>query len=125
MKLVSAFAGLASLVFASQDVDAATRPHKALTCVLPGGSRTFVAPAKLGDLPKIELDYPSKVTLFSFRDGNFLVVAMDESESSRVRLVISAQHDKVTGAYEGQFVVDAGGNQLQLENGPVSCKPGP
>ncbi len=126
MKLGFALMSLAWLALASQGADAATKLHKTISCPLPGGeSVTFVAPAKLGDLPKIELDYPSKVTIFSFRDGNFLTVAVDESEPSRVRLVISAQFNKVKGTYDGQLVVDAGGNQLQLDNGPVSCKPGP
>lgn len=103
----------------------AAKAQRTITCPLPGGeSLTFVAPAKLGDLPKIDLDYPSKVTLFSFRDGNFLTVAMDESEPSRVRLVISAQLNKAKGTYDGQIVIDEGGNQLQLNNAPVSCKAG-
>jgi len=125
MKRISTFMSIAALALLSQGVAAATRVHKTIACPLPGGALTFAAPAKLGDLPKIELDYPSKVTLFSFRDGNFLIVAVDESDSSRVRLVISAQLDKAKGAYVGQFVVDSGGNQLQIDNGPVSCNPGP
>ena len=126
MKSVWALVALASLLGAPQGAEAAAKGHKTITCPLPGGENlTFVKPAKLGDLPKIELDYPSKVTLFSFRDGNFLTVAVDESDPSRVRLVISAQLNKATGAYEGQIVIDAGGNQLQLDNGPVRCKAGP
>lgn len=125
MKRISTFMGAAALALMSQGVAAATKAHQTITCPLPGGALTFAAPAKLGDLPKIQLDYPSKVTLFSFRNGNFLAVAVDESEPCRVRLVISAQLDKAKGAYDGQFVIDAGGNQLQIDNGPVSCKPGP
>jgi len=117
---------LACLTCAQQGSEAAAKDPKTITCPLPGGEKlTFVKPAKLGDLPKIDLDYPSKVTLFSFRDGNFLTVAVDEQDPSRVRLVISAQLDKATGAYDGQFVNDAGGNQLQLDNGPVRRQPGP
>ncbi|HTO78451.1 MAG TPA: hypothetical protein VMJ31_01600 [Methylocystis sp.] len=123
MKSVLAFVGLACLGIAPQGAEAAAKGQKTITCPLPGGENlTFVKPARLGDLPKIELDYPSKVTLFSFRDGNFLTVAVDESDPSRVRLVISAQFNKTKGAYDGQLVIDSGGNELQLENGPVSCK---
>jgi hypothetical protein len=46
---------------------------------------------------------------------------MDESEPSRVRIVVSAQLNKKNGAYEGQIFVDMGGNQLMLHNGPVRC----
>jgi hypothetical protein len=61
----------------------------------------------------------------SFRDGNLSFIAMDESEPSRVRIVISAQLNKKSGAYEGQIFVDMGGNQLMLHNGPVRCTIGP
>ncbi|WP_158658705.1 hypothetical protein [Methylocystis bryophila] len=125
LRSVSAVLTLALLAFAPQGAEAATKSHQTITCPLPGGETlTFVKPVKLGDLPKIELDYPSKVTLFSFRDGNFLTVAVDESDSSRVRLVISAQLNKATGAYDGQLVIDSGGHELQLDNGPVRCKTG-
>jgi len=50
---------------------------------------------------------------------------MDESEPSRVRIVVSAQLNKKSGAYEGQIFVDMGGNQLMLHNGPVRCTVGP
>jgi hypothetical protein len=43
-------------------------------------------------------------------------------ENTRVRIVISAQLDKAKGVYSGQIVTDAGGNQLMLDNGPVTCK---
>jgi hypothetical protein len=73
-------------------------------------------------MPKeIDFDYPAKATRFSFRDGNLSLVAMDQSEPSRVRIVISAQLSKKSGAYEGQIFVDMGGNQLMLHNGPVRC----
>ena len=87
---------------------------------------TFDVPAKLGALPsQIDFDYPAKAVHFSFRDGNLSLVAMDEEESSRVRIVISAQRNKKSGAYEGQIFVDMGGNQLMLHNGPVRCTVGP
>ena len=123
---VSAIMALASAVLLSQGAGAAAKGRQTIACPLPSGANlTFVKPAKLGDLPKIQLDYPSKVTLFSFRDGNFLAVAVDESDPSRLRLVISAQLNKVKGIYDGQLVIDSGGDELQLDNGPVSCKPGP
>jgi hypothetical protein len=96
---------------------------KSITCSYPQDQElTFEVPKKLGGLPPIDFDYPSKVTLFSFRDDNLLVVAMDEAEKTRVRVVISAQRDKAKGVYAGQIVTDAGGNQLMLDNGPVTCK---
>ena len=125
MKTALTIAVLTALALALQPAATAAKPQRKITCPLPGGeSLTFVAPAKLGELPKIDLDYPSKVTLFSFRDGNFFVVAMDESEPSRLRLVISAQINKAKGTYDGQIVIDEGGNELQLDNAPVSCKAG-
>jgi hypothetical protein len=82
----------------------------------------FDIPAKLGDLPEIDFSYPAKVTVFSFRDRNLLAIAVDDVDSSRIRLVISAQLKKGKGTYEGQFVADFGGNQLQVDNGPVVCR---
>ena len=79
-------------------------------------------PKKLGGLPPIEFDYPSKVTLFSFRDDNLMLVAMDTAEKTRLRIVISAQLDKAKGNYAGQIVTDTGGNELMLVNGPVTCR---
>lgn len=79
-------------------------------------------PKKPGGLPGIEFDYPVKVTRFSFRDDNLLLVAMDQAEGARMRIVISAQRDKSRGPFVGQIVTDAGGNQLMLDNGPVTCR---
>src|SRR3569832_247585 len=94
-----------------------------ITCTYPQDQElTFDVPKKLGGLPPIDFDYPSKVTRFSFRDNNLLLVAMDEVEGSRVRVVISAQFDRAKGVYSGQIVTDAGGNQLMLDNGPVTCR---
>jgi hypothetical protein len=96
---------------------------KSITCTWPQDQAlTFEVPKKLGGLPEIDFDYPSKVTRFSFRDDNLLLVAMDGAESTRVRVVISAQRDKTKNIYTGQIVTDAGGNQLMLDNGPVTCK---
>lgn len=96
---------------------------KSITCTYPQDQElTFDVPKKPGDLPPIEFDYSSAVTRFSFRDDNLLLVAMDEVEKTRVRVVISAQLDRAKGVYSGQIVTDAGGNQLMLDNGPVMCK---
>jgi len=101
--------------------------QRVITCpYLKEGRVTFDVPAKLGAMPtEIDFDYPAKATRFSFRDGNLSLVAMDEGEPSRVRIVISAQLNKKSGAYEGQIFVDMGGNQLMLHNGPVRCTVGP
>ena len=100
--------------------------HKTITCpFLAEGRVTFDVPAKFGGLPKdVDFDYPAKATEFSFRDGNLLLVAMDESSRSRLRVLVSAQINKKSGAYEGQIFVDMGGNQLMLHNGPVRCTVG-
>lgn len=107
---------------AAIDPAAAARP-RTITCpYLSAPDLHFDVPAKLGALPTIDFDYPVKVTLFSFRDGHLLLVAMDEDEHSRLRIVVSAQRNKGSGSYDGQIVVDMGGNELQLYSGPVSCK---
>jgi hypothetical protein len=98
---------------------------KSITCSYANGQTlTFEVPKKLGGLPPIEFDYPSRVTLFSFRDDNLLLVAMDKAEKSRLRIVISAQRGKDKASYDGQILTDSGGNQIMLDNGPVSCKAG-
>lgn len=123
MKWLLSMTFLAALLVASRTGWAQPSTHRVIVCPLPSGEDLhFEVPQKLGDLPKIEFDYPSKVTLFSFRDDNFLAVAMDEEESSRVRIVISAQLNKASGTYKGQMVLDLGGNEIQLDNGPVSCR---
>ena len=117
----TAIAGLA--LVAAVDLAAAAGAPKSVTCsYLQGQEFTFPVPKKMGDLPPIDFDYPSKVTRFSFRDGSLLLVAMDESDESRVRVVISAQRAKGKASYDGQILVDQGGHQLQLDNGPVVCK---
>jgi hypothetical protein len=116
---------LMSLTFALSASRAASAGHKTITCpFLQEGNLMFDVPVKSGDMPQVDFDYPSKATLFSFRDGHLLLVAMDEGDSSRLRAVVSAQLNKKSGAYEGQIVVDMGGNQLMLHNGPVRCKVG-
>ncbi|KTD69208.1 MULTISPECIES: hypothetical protein [Legionella] len=97
--------------------------HKTVVCHLQGMSNaiSFVAPNKIGDLPKIDFDYPVEVTRFSLHTDNLLLVAMDQDEKERPRIFISAQWNKQNHAYTGQFMTDFGGNELQLDNGPVSC----
>ena len=131
MKRIFAIAGcvlvalMVSIAFAGSASAAAAASHKTITCpYLKGGRLTFNVPAKLGDLPEIDFDYPAKATSFSFRDGNLSLVAMDEGEPSRLRIVVSAQLNKKSGTYDGQIFVDMGGNQLMLHNGPVRCTVG-
>jgi hypothetical protein len=113
-----------SPAFAS-DLSLAASSRGTVTCpYLQADDLRFDIPAKIGDLPPIDFDYPSKVTLFSFRDGHLLLVAMDEDEPSRLRIVISAQRNKARGTYDGQIVIDMGGNAIQLHSGPVSCRVG-
>jgi hypothetical protein len=89
------------------------------------GRVTFDVSAKLGAMPKeIDFDYPAKATRFSFRHGNLMLVAMDEGSPSRLRIMIWAQLNKTTWAYDGQIFVDVRGNQLMLHNGPVRCTVG-
>lgn len=110
----------------SAAANAAAAKHKTIACpFLQAGSLTFDVPVKRGGLPlEIDFDYPVKATQFSFRDGNLLLVAMDEGEPARLRVVVSAQRNKKSGAYDGQIFVDMGGNQLMLHNGPVRCTVG-
>lgn len=99
--------------------------HETITCpYLERRDVTFEVPATFGDLPDIDFDYPSKVSIFSFREGHLLMVAMDEDQPSRLRIVISAQLNKASGTYDGQIVVDMGGHELQVHNGPVACTVG-
>jgi hypothetical protein len=107
----------------SCDCGVAAPSTKVITCpITKYVSLKFDVPAKLGDFPEIDFSYPSKVTIFSFRDRNFLATAVDEADPSRIRIVISAQLNKAKGTYDGQFVADFGGNELQLDNGPVICR---
>ncbi|MBV8840618.1 MAG: hypothetical protein JO000_29120 [Alphaproteobacteria bacterium] len=102
----------------------AARPNaKSITCpFLANGRVSFDVPAKEGDLPKeIDFDYDAKAVNFSFREGNLFLLAVDEGHPTRVRIMISAQLNKKSGAYEGQIFTDTGGNQLMLDNGPVRC----
>ena len=111
------------LVLLAALVQTAAAAAKSITCFYADGQQlSFDVPKKLGGLPAIEFDYPSRVTEFSFRDDNLLLVAIDETQKSRVRIVISAQRSKGKTSYDGQILTDSGGNQIMLDNGPVSCK---
>ncbi|WED44567.1 hypothetical protein [Legionella cardiaca] len=96
---------------------------KIVVCTLQGLDETisFTPPAKIGQLPKLDFSYPVDTTIFSMRDGNLLLVAMDHEDSTRPRIFISAQAWE-NSLYKGQFMTDSGGNQMQLDNGFVSCK---
>ncbi len=124
--ILSFTAAIACALTAAPSATAAPPKPKTITCpFLKEGHLSFDIPAKLGALPAaIDFDYPAKAKEFSFRDGNLFLLAMDEEEPTRVRIMISAQRDKNTGAYEGQIFVDMGGNQLMLHNGPVRCEVG-
>ncbi len=96
----------------------------AIECTLQGLKEkiVFTPPQKTGHLPDIDFAYPVDTTIFSMREKNLLLVAMDRADKSRLRIVISAQVNPLTHEYKGQFVTDSGGNELQLDNGIVSCK---
>jgi hypothetical protein len=98
--------------------------QKSIVCSMQdmATSISFIVPSKEGDLPKIDFPYPVNTTIFDQSATNLLVVAMDHDESSRPRIFISAKYNKRSHAYEGQFMTDFGGNQIQLDNGAVSCK---
>ena len=115
---------MAALAFSILAGTAASSKQKTITCpFLKAGRVTFEVPAKFGSMPaEIDFDYPAKARQFSFRDGNLSLIAMDEGDPSRVRIVISAQLNRKRGAYEGQIFVDMGGNQLMQHNGPVRCR---
>ncbi|KTD45659.1 hypothetical protein Lrub_2456 [Legionella rubrilucens] len=113
--------GLAVLmVFLGFPVFAGT---KTMECVLQGVSERviFALPEKAGEMPSIDFVYPVKVSLYSLRDNNLLLMAVDSEDSSRPRLFISAQKTANQSGYDGQFMTDAGGNALQVDNGPVRC----
>jgi hypothetical protein len=82
-KLAGGAIALTAALFLSAVTAAAAAPrHKTITCpYLENGRVAFDVPAKLGDMPAaIDFDYPAKAAEFSFRDGNLLLVAMDEGD---------------------------------------------
>lgn len=112
------------IIFFLAQMTLAFAAPKTVVCTLLGQQNTisFAVPQKIGALPQIDFSYPVDTTAFSMRDGNLLLVAMDKEEKSRLRILISAQAPKNSTLYQGQFMTDSGGNELQLDNGPVSCK---
>jgi hypothetical protein len=119
-KAALAMTCLVGLVLSCNDGVAAA---KTIACPITNDETlTFNVPSELGRLPQIDFDYPSKVTIFGFRDRSLLVIAVDEADPSRVRIAISAQLNRATGTYNGQFVADFGGSERQLNNGPVICR---
>jgi hypothetical protein len=120
----AALAWAGGLVLTSAPAHAGPPVRGTVSCDYPSAPNlhlSFEAPAKLGDLPEVDFDYPVKVTRFSFRDGNLSMVAMDEADRGRVRIVISAKLNKAKGTYDGQATFDFGGNQLMMDNGRISC----
>jgi len=115
----AAAALIASLTIASAASSPVVTRHRIITCpFLADGSLTIDVPPARNAMPKIDFDYPATATMFSFRDNNLFLVAM---ESSRLRVIVSAQRDRKSGSYDGQIFVDMGGNQLMHYNGPVHC----
>lgn len=82
---------------------------------------SFVIPHKKSTVPSVDFDYPIKVIQFSLRPNNLLLIAVDQDDYSRPRLFISAQFDKKSKTYIGQFMTDSGGNEVQLDNGVIHC----
>jgi hypothetical protein len=116
---------LASLTIATAASSPLITRHRTITCpFLVNGRLTIDVPPRSGAMPTIDFDYPAKVTMFSFRDRNLFLVAVDEASPSRLRIIISAQLNRNSGRYDGQFFVDSGGNQLMHDNGPVHCRVG-
>lgn len=112
-----------SLILVLTGCAVAQASQKSVICHMKGiqDPLSFVVPSKMGDFPKVDFAYPVNVTRFSMREGNLLLVAMDQDESDRPRIFISAQFNQHNQTYIGQFMTDMGDNQLQLDNGSVSC----
>lgn len=125
--VIAGFATFLIVSLAGVQMTHAAPSRPTITCPYandPDEHLTVVAPAKIGELPPIDFDYPAKVTRFSFRDGHLLLIAMDQAERSRVRIVVSAQLNKAKGSYDGQIVLDLGGHEIMMQGGPVSCTVG-
>ena len=122
-RVVGLLAGFALAPIAGAAADPA---QQIITCpFMKEGRLTFDVPAKAGGLPtQIDFDYPARATRFSFGNGALSLTAVDEDDTSRIRIVISAKLDKKTGAYKGKIFTDTGGNQLMHDNVPVRCTVG-
>ena len=119
-----AFALIAGV--AAADAASAPRPKRVtISCpFLASGQLTIDVPANRKSLPKIDFDYPAKATIFHFDETDLLLAAVDETDASRLRIVVSAQFNKKSGSYDGQIFTDTGGNELMYDNGPVHCTVG-
>lgn len=101
----------------------ASAAQKTVVCSMEGmtDNISFQVPNKKDELPKINFPYDIKTVTYYLTPKKLLVIALDQEEPNRPRIFISAQYSKSSHAYEGQFMTDFGGNQLQLDNGAVSC----
>ncbi|WP_419419411.1 hypothetical protein ACNVED_12970 [Legionella sp. D16C41] len=112
------------IIFSLLQITTAFAAQKMMVCTLKGLKDNLILPIphKTGNLPKIDFPYPVDTAVFVMREGNLLVVAMDQEEKTRPRIFISAQAGNNNTEFKGQFMTDSGGNELQLDNGPVFCK---
>jgi hypothetical protein len=115
---------VASLSVATAASSPLTRTTTINCPFLKNGRLTISVPANRKSLPKIDFDYDSKATMFSFRDRNLFLVAVDEEHPSRIRIIVSAQLNRKSGTYDGQIFTDTGGNQYMQDNGQVHCTVG-
>jgi len=119
--LIVLVASLSAAAAASSPLPRATT----ISCpFLKNGLLTISVPANRKTLPKIDFDYDSTTMMFSFRDRNLFLVAVDEEHPSRIRVIVSAQLNRKRGTYDGQIFTDTGGNQYMQDNGPVHCTVG-
>jgi hypothetical protein len=119
--LIALVASLSAATAASSPLPRATT----ISCpFLKNGLLTISVPANRKTLPKIDFDYDSTTMMFSFRDRNLFLVAVDEEHPSRIRVIVSAQLNRKRGTYDGQIFTDTGGNQYMQDNGPVRCTVG-
>jgi hypothetical protein len=65
--------------------------------------------------------FDTELAIYKFSSKNVVLVAMDTDEPTRLRVSLSAQWDAKTKKFAGQAIQDAGGSQLQIENGPITC----
>ena len=109
-------------IILSMSSSMAVANQKTMECSMQGVKESLILSIPKEGLPEINFFYPVKTKIFSMHAGNFLLVILDKDDSTRTRLVISAQFDKHKKVYTGQMMADWGGNQLQIDNGPVTCK---
>ena len=120
--VISTWLALFSSVVAAAASSTPPTKRATITCpFLANGRLAIDVPANRKSQPTIDFDYPAQATIFYFGDGNLFLVAM---EGSRLRVVVSAQLNKKTGAYDGQIFTDTGGNEIMRDNGPVHCRVG-